>query len=181
MSKPLKIGQIFQFSTSLGQHRFITKRERFNIDDPDDTTFIAVATTLNSGWIDLVKLEPSNNPTTLFQAHLGFEDGGDYYIKFPQGVNIHGVNEAMDVAFINALRSPAIFPNDDYEYWLLHGDYPSINMVNNTPYAITPHVYASGYKYRFRGAFPREMAMVEARPALSVVLQRGGLAGVGGD
>ncbi len=181
MSKPLRVGQIFQLSTSPNQYRVIKRRERFNLDDPDDTTFVAVATTLNSGWIDLVNLEPDNNPPTLYQAQLGFENGGDYYIKFPQGVNIHGVNEATDVGFINALRSPAIFPNDNYEYWLLHGDYPSINMVNNTPYPITPKVYALGYRYLFRNANGLEVATAKARPGVSIMLQRGGLAGVGGD
>lgn len=179
MSKPLRIGQIFELSTDPNRYFVVTSRERFNLDDPDDSHFAAVATTLNSGWIDLVNLDPKENPPHLYQVHLGFENGGDYYIKFPTGTNIHGVNETKNVGFLNALRSPAIFPNDDYEYWLL-SEYPSVNMVNNTPYAITPKIYASGYKYLFRPVGPREAAAVKARPTASIMLQRGGLAGMGG-
>ncbi len=180
MSKPMRVGQIFHLSSDPEFYYVVTSRERFNLDDPDNEEFVAVAAAANSGWIDLVNLDPKENPAHLYQVHLGFENGGDYYIKFPTGTNIHGVNEAKNVAYLTALRSPAIFPNDDYEYWLLHSDYPAINMVNNMAYEITPKVYASGYKYLFRKANGGELLAIAARPTVAMLVPRGGLAGMGG-
>jgi len=182
MSKPMRVHDVFEFSSEPGVYYVVTAREKFNSDSPEDSAnaFAAVTSGNNSGWKQLKELDPKENPAELYHVVLGFEDGFDYYLKFPAGTNIHGLNEDKDVAFINAERSPAICPNEDYEMFLLHGDYPEINAVNNHTYSDTPKVYAEGWKYLFKPAGVAVRDRILNRAIRPRFIQRGGLAGMGG-
>ena len=180
MSKPLKIGEFFQCARLPGRVLVVTKREKFNYESDTaavPTLFLAaVNPTFNSGWRPMEDLEPRTVPEEVVQLVLGFEDGLDYYIKFPAGTNIHGVNRAREVAYINSERSHHLHPNDDYEYWAIQKWYPSILAMNNTAYADTPKVFVQGYRYLFRNASGGEIALVQAHKVSCRTIQVGGVA-----
>jgi len=176
MSKPLRNGELIRLSTNLEGIYAVQLKETFNTDSPERTVaFEAVVAAGSSGWTDLDDLDPREHPPELLQIHLGFEDGFNYYVKYPSGSNIHGVNRDKDVGFLNSERSPALMPNDNYEYWALHDWYPSVNAVNPTAYTDTPKVYASGYKYTIRPATPAEAAAVKAGRRYCRFVQLGGV------
>lgn len=180
MSRPLRIGEFFRHSRAPLRILVVTRREKYNYESDcaaAATVFTAaVAAAANSGWRPLEDLEPRTVPEELVQVVLGFEDGFDYYVKFPAGTNIHGVNKQREWAYINAERSHHLAPNDDYEYWCIEKWYPSINAVNNTPYADTPKVFAQGYRYLFRDATRDEGALVRAHKVPCRYILMGGVA-----
>jgi len=176
MSKPLRNGELIRLSTDLEGIYAVQLKEKFNTDSPERTTvFAAVAAAANSGWTDLDDLDPREHPPELLQIRLGFEDGLDYYVKYPTGSNIHGVNRDKDVGFINSEKSPRLMPNDDYEYWALHDWYPSVNAKNHTAYSDTPKVFAEGWKYTIRPATVQEAAAVRAGKRYCRFVQLGGV------
>lgn len=177
MSKPIRVGEILRLSISPEILYVIRAREKFNTDSPEKTVaFSAVAAAANSGFIDLDDLDPRETPPELVQIRLGFEDGFDYYIKYPSGTNIHGVNLDKDVGFINSERSPALAPNDDYEYFATHGWWPTVNAKNHTAYSDTPKVYAEGWRYTLRKASPGERAVITGGRKIARWIQMGGVA-----
>jgi len=180
MSRPLRIGEFFRVSRKPGRIMVCTKREKFNYESDTAaaaTLFTAVvAAAANSGWRPMEDLEPRTVPEEVIQVVLGFEDGFDYYVKFPAGTNIHGVNKQREWAYINAERSHQLHPNDDYEYWCIEKWYPSIIAVNNTPYADTPKVFAQGERYLFRDATVEEGTLVRAHKVPCRYILMGGVA-----
>lgn len=176
MSKPLRNGDLIMLSTDLEGVWVVYLKEKFNTDSPERIIpFVAVAAAGNSGWIDLEDLDPRDNPKELLQIRMGFEDGLDYYIKYPSGTNMHGVNRTKDVAFLNSEKSPRLAPNDDYEYWALHDWYPSVNAKNHTAYADTPKVYAEGWRYTLREATITEIGAAQSGRRATRFIQLGGV------
>jgi hypothetical protein len=173
----MRTNEIFRLSTEPENLYVVKLREKFNYEtnNTDDFT-AAVAAAGNSGWVDLVNLEPRKSPPELVQMVMGFEDGFDYYVKYPSGTNIHGVNKDKDVGFINSERSPELAPNEDYECWMTYGWYPSVNAKNHTAYSDTPKLVAEGYKYTFRVPNGRELAAVKAGKRAVRFIQMGGVA-----
>lgn len=176
MSKPLRNGELLRLSTDLEGIWAVYLKEKFNTDSPERTQlFAAVAAAANSGWIDLDDLDPRDNPKELLQIRMGFEDGLHYYVKYPSGTNIHGVNRSKDVAYLDSMKSPRLMPNDDYEYWALHDWYPSVNAVNPTAYADTPKVFAEGWRYTLRKATVPEARAVQTGGRYCRFIQLGGV------
>lgn len=176
MSKPLRNGELLLLSTDLEGYWVVNLKEKFNTDSPERTqAFAAVLAAANSGWIDLDDLDPRDNPKELLQIRMGFEDGLNYYIKYPSGTNIHGINRDKDVAYLDAMKSPRLLPNDDYEYWALHDWYPSVNAVNPTAYADTPKVFAEGWRYTLRRATTKEIAAATSGRRYARFIQLGGV------
>lgn len=109
--------------------------------------FTSVATAGESGFKDQEKLEPRENPPELYRVRWGVADGLDYYLKLPSGTERFGVYSKKDIGKITALDSDHIAPAEEYGFWMVHGDFPSINAKNYTGYSITPNVYFEGEKY----------------------------------
>ena len=180
MSKALKVGDVFVKSDDKQAILYeISSREKFNWHTGQAPTaeFAAtVAAGADSGFVDLDRLDPRQNPPELMQLRLGFEDGFTYFVKYPSGTNIHGVNKDKDVAFLNAERSQAIMPNEDYEYWAINGNYPSVLAQNNFGYTDTPMVFAEGWRYVYRIASAEKLAAVKARMIRPRYIMIGGVA-----
>jgi len=176
MSKYLRNGDLIRISDDPSQVFAVMLKEKFNTDAANRTqAYAAVAAAANSGWIDLDNLDPRDKPKELLQIRLGFEDGLDYYVKYPSGTNMHGINRDKDIGMLNAQLSPRLLPNDDYEYWAINGWYPSINAKNETAYADTPRVYAEGMRYSLRAASLREVTAVERGARYCRFIQMGGV------
>ena len=109
--------------------------------------FIAVATGGESGFKDHEKLEPREAPAELYRVRWGVKDGCDYYLKLPSGTERLGVYEKKDVGRITALDSDVVCPAEEYGFWMVHGDFPSVNAKNYTGYSLTPDIYFEGEKY----------------------------------
>lgn len=178
MSKPLKVGDVFVYNKEPNTLYEVTGREKFNWHTGQAPTaeFGVVATATNSGWVDLTRLDPRQTPRELVQIRLGFEDGMAYFVKYPSGTNIHGVNLDKDVGYLDAERSPKLLPNEDYEYWAMNGSYPSVNAQNTTGYADTPMVFAEGWRYMFISASGAKAALVKAGRIRPRYVQEGGVA-----
>jgi len=180
MSRPMKIGDFFTVNKLPGRVLVVTKREKFNYETDtaaQATVFTAtVLTTANSGWRNLEDLDPAQHPMELYQGIISSEDGFDYYIKYPIGTNIHGVNKARDVGYINSERSHPLSPDDDYEYWGIYKWYPAVLAMNNTPYTDTPKVFVSGWKYLFRDANAGERTLVVGHKVPCRNIMLGGVA-----
>lgn len=183
MSKPLKVGDVFILSTDASPilHEVVS-REKFNWHTGQAPTaeFAAVLNNANSGWVDLERLDPRQNPAELMQIRLGFEDGLAYFIKYPSGTNIHGVNRDKDIGYLDSERSPKLLPNDDYEYWATYGIYPSVNAQNTTGYTDTPMVFAEGWRYVIKEASGGKLSLVSAGRIRPRYIQIGGVAAMEG-
>jgi len=107
----------------------------------------AVAAGANSGFIDIERLEPRGSPPELYDLLLGFDDGLNYFLKYPAGVDRYNPNKRSEVASLNAAMTHRYAMNDQYRLWLLNSDTISIRANNNTAYARTPRVYFEGMKY----------------------------------
>lgn len=127
----------------------ITTHEPLIYDTAEDTVYSAVADGGESTFKDIEKIEPRETPRELYQVRFGVEDGCDYYVKYPSGTERFGVNLKKDVGKISALDSHRLAMNEDYEMWLVHTDYPSINAKNNTGASVTPKVWFKGMKYNY--------------------------------
>ncbi len=178
MSKPLKVGDVFIYSKEPNVLYEVSGREKFNWHTGQAPTaeFGAVANNANSGWVDLDRLDPRQTPPELVQLRLGFEDGFAYFIKYPSGTSIHGVNKDKDIGFLDAERSPKLLPNEDYEYWAMNGCYPSVNAQNLTGYADTPMVFVEGYRYTFKPAGGAKLTLVSTGRIRPRYIQEGGVA-----
>lgn len=115
-----------------------------------DDAFASVATGSDSGWKDHDKIEPREEPPELYQVRCGFEDGCAYYVKLPSGTERFGVYEKRSIGKMNNVISPKMAKNEDYEFWLINGIFPSFKADNDTGYSITPNVFFEGFKYNIK-------------------------------
>lgn len=141
-----------------------------DLEDP----FAATASGARSGCKDHDKLEPRESPAELYQVRLGVEDGMDYYAKIPSGTERYGVYEKKAIGKITALTSSRLAMNEDYEFWLQHGLFPSFEADNVTPYSMTPNIYFEGRKYNVRKVTETEKsALQEGRLPYRVIVLGG--------
>ena len=113
----------------------------------DEAEFTPVPPGSESGFKNIVALEPDNRPMRLFYVLWGVKSGGRYKIKIPTGTDRLGTDVDKDVGFIDNVKSPYYAPNPKYAFWLIHDVYPSINFINTTPETVTPKVWFTGFKY----------------------------------
>jgi len=133
-----------------GKYYKITGREPFYYETGTEETaiFSAVSPGSESGYKNIDILEPDDVPPHLYQVLWGVKDVRvKYYMKLPTGTNRLGLDEDKDIGFITAEISPYWDPNPDYQFWLLHTWYPSINAVNESRVSIVPKIWFRGMKY----------------------------------
>jgi len=148
MSEYLLPGQIVKIDDRFYE---IETFEAFTYETTSATgEFSSVATGAESGFKDMENLEPRGEPAELYQLRWGVQDGGDYYMKFPPGTERFGVHLKKDVGHIDAKINNYLAMNEDFEIWLIHNDYPSINCDNDTGYSLTPKVWFQGMKYNYK-------------------------------
>jgi len=124
--------------------------ETLTYDTGDETTtvFSSVASGAESGYISIDPLEPKATPMHLFLVHPGIRDGGRYQMKIPDGSDRMGIDDQLDIARLDNLKSPWVAPGDDFAFYLLHNQVPAVNVENVTPEAFTPKMYFTGEKYQ---------------------------------
>lgn len=118
---------------------------RYKTGDTDTAEFTAVAFGATSGYRNIEVLEP--DPKHLYGLDIGIQDGCRYFIKVPTGRDRLGLDEDMDVGYIDNLLSPWLHPNPVYGIWLVDTMYPAIDAHNDCPKSVTPRVYFYGKKY----------------------------------
>lgn len=145
-----------------------------SLDDP----FASVATAGESGFKDHEKLEPRESPMELYRVRWGVKDGCVYYLKLPSGTERLGVYQKKNVGKITALDSDYLAPAEEYGFWMVHGDFPSLNAKNDTGYSITPNVYFEGEKYNIEKIEDAELLnqLKEGKQPYTIV-ERGGILG----
>lgn len=149
MSEKLRVGDNV-FIPSLQNKYFTIKAvEPFNYatGEGSSTEFTSIATGAASGFKNIDILEPDDNPRRLFQVRFGVKDGCTYFFKIPTGTNRWGVDVDKDVGYIDNEKSPYYAMNPNYEFWLIHDVYPSVNASNATGASVTPKVHFEGFKY----------------------------------
>lgn len=107
--------------------------------------FTAVASGGNAGFKNIEVLEPDTHH--LYGLDWGVKDRCRYYMKVPTGNDRLGLDEDMDVGFVNNKTSPWLRPNPHYGFWIVEDQYPSFNAYNDSPLSLTPKIYFYGYKY----------------------------------
>jgi len=127
----------------------VDRLEPFNYatNEGDETEFSSVSTGSDSGFKNISELEPAKVPFMLYQVLMGVKDGCQYYIKIPAGVNRFGIDEDVDIGYIDNKKTPWNAMNEQYEFWLISDQYPSINASNDTGASVTPKVWFEGLKY----------------------------------
>ena len=113
----------------------------------DTAEFASVASGSESGFKNIVVLEPDDAPKHLFWVLWGVKDGCKYYIKIPTGTDRLGTDEDKDVGFVTNEKSPHYAPDPVYGFWLVSDYYPAVNANNVTPFSLTPKVWFSGVKW----------------------------------
>jgi len=153
MAKPEELleGHYVRVLTSALAGKFfrVGKREPFTYETgkSDTAEFTSVESGEESGFKNIDVLEPDVSPRHLFWVEWGVKDGGRYYLKIPTGTDRLGTDEDKDVGFITNEKSPYYAPDPRYGFWLVSDFYPAINMVNDTPVALTPRVWFTGIKW----------------------------------
>ena len=141
--------------------------EPFNYSTGDsDTEFSSVATSANSGYVNIDYLEPDKDPIRIYQVWFGVKDGCTYKFKIPVGTDRWGIDEDKDVGYITNETSPYYAKNENYEFWLTHNTYPAIQASNATGSTVTPKVYFEGVKYTLK--------RLSAKPAIYRTIRVGG-------
>lgn len=129
----------------------IIRREPFDFVTGEESPaiFSTVASGSESGFKNIEKLEPDNDPLHLFQVLWGVADASDikYYLKIPSGQNRLGVDDDKEIGFVNADKSPFYEPNSLFMFWLVHDHTPAVNCKNGSPVTITPKIWFRGMKY----------------------------------
>lgn len=113
-------------------------------NEGDEAEFSEVADGGESGWTDIEAMEPGAN--RLYFVLMGCQDGADYYVKIPAGVERWGVDEDTDVGHFDNELSPYYEPSPEYSFWLITDMYPAVNAKNNTGHALTPKIWFWGVK-----------------------------------
>lgn len=99
----------------------------------------------NSGFRNFEVLEP--NEKHLYSLDWGVKDGCRYYLKIPSGSDRLGLDEDMDVGFVDNKRSPWIVPDPRFGFWLVDNMYPAFDAYNDCPKTLTPKIWFQGVKY----------------------------------
>jgi hypothetical protein len=174
MSDFLKEGFIVKIPAlrSISEYWEVKAREPFVYETGTSTTaeFTAVANGSDSDWKNVTTLEPDETPRRLYQVRMGFKDGMDYYVKIPTGSNRFGVDQDKDVGFLNSTTCHYAAKNEDYEFWLVHDYYPSINASNDSGTQKTPKIYFSGMKYDIEKADSARAQRAEAEKRYRMVV-----------
>ena len=119
---------------------------RYKTGDTDTAEFSAtVAFGANSGFKNIPVLEPDEKH--LYALDWGPRDGCRYFIKIPTGRDRLGLDEDMDVGYVDNLLSPWLAPNPLFGFWLVETMYPAIDAYNDVPVTITPQVFFYGKKF----------------------------------
>lgn len=143
----------------------VKERESFTYETgtSDTAEFASVAAGSESGFKNIKVLEPEDLPPHLLQIRWGIQDGFNYYLKIPTGTNRLGLDQDKDVGFINNWKSPYYAPNEEFEFWLVWGYYPSINAKSEREHnqvAGTPKIWFEGMKYAIKEV--KENAIIQA-------------------
>lgn len=144
--KDLKEGYYVQISGDFFQ---IIAKEPFRyVTDSSTAEFSSVANGSESGYQNIENLEPDEG--RLYQCLFGVADGLEYFFKIPTGTDRWGIDEDKDIGFIDNILSPHFAPNPNFEVFLVENIYPAVNAKNSTGVAVTPKLYAEGFKYDLR-------------------------------
>ncbi len=123
--------------------------EPFKYRTGDGTTaeFSMYAPQTSTGYKNISNLEPSEIPPRLYQVRWGIATPGKYHIKVPTGTNRMGTDQEKEVGYLTMKENPWFAPDPDYEFWLLHDYYPSVEYSNVCAYTMTPGIIFYGMKY----------------------------------
>lgn len=128
-------------------YAIVTHKEPLIYETTSDEFAAAVAAAANSGFVDIENLEPRQNPPELYDLLLGFDDGLDYFLKYPAGVDRFNPYKRSEAAYLNAAMTHRYAMNERFRIWMVYGDTISIRANNNTNYSRTPKVFFEGMKY----------------------------------
>lgn len=133
--------------------------------------FSSVATTLNSGFKNIDRLEPDTDQMAWYSWYV--KDGGRYQMKLKAGTIRFGPEEEPNVGYIDNERSGPQEPNPRFSFWLIKDWYPSINHENRTLYTVTPEIFFEGWKFDLELVDDIRALQIRASGKFSIVVLGG--------